>query len=61
MNLITETKRKLQGNINRLEDLEECLKSNLTKDAVHYCNEEISKAKVNIEYYSKILEILERK
>ena len=61
MNLITETKTKLQGNINRLEDLEECLKSNLTRDAVHYCNEEIAKAKVNIEYYSKILEVLERK
>lgn len=61
MNLVTVTKRKLQGNTSRLNDLEVCLKSNLSLDAVRYCKEEIEKAKINIEYYSKMLEVLERK
>lgn len=61
MNLIYLTKKKLQGNIDRLNDLEECLKSNLSIDATHYCRDEISKLKGSIEYYSKILEVLERK
>lgn len=61
MNLIYLTKKKLQRNMDRLNDLEECLKSNLSIDAMHYCKDEISKLKNNIEYYSKILEVLERK
>lgn len=59
MNLKSKTSSKLYYYKKRLEDLRECLKANLTKDALHYCNGEIAKAENNIEYYKKILKILE--
>ena len=50
MNLITETNNKLRYQINQLEDLQNCLSDGkLTKDAVHYINDEITKVKRNIE------------
>lgn len=59
MNLLTETQRKLNNSITRLEDLENCLNNgNLTKDCMHYVNDEITKVKHNVEYYKKIKEIL---
>lgn len=61
MNLKSKTSSKLDYYKKRLEDLRECLKSNLTKDALHYCNDEIVKAENNIEYYEEILKILEGK
>lgn len=61
MNLIYLTKKNLQSNIDRLNDLEECLNKDLSVDAVRYCRDEIVKIKVNIEYYSKILEVLENR
>lgn len=59
MNLLTETQKKLNNSITRLEDLENCLiGGKLTKDCIHYVNDEITKVKHNVEYYKKIKEIL---
>lgn len=60
MNLLTETKGKLKFYNDRLKELQECLEAEyLTKDGIHYLNDEITKAKRNIEYYSEILKNLE--
>ena len=59
MNLITETRYKLNYQKNNLESLLETDTSKLTKDARHYVNDEITKAKRNIEYYEGIIKILE--
>lgn len=60
MNILAETKRKLQFYNDRLKELQDCLDAEyLTKDGVHYLNDEITKAKRNIEYYSEILKKLE--
>ncbi|CAI3662169.1 MULTISPECIES: hypothetical protein [Clostridium] len=60
MNILTETKRKLQFYNDRLKELQDCLGAEyLTKDGVHYLNDELTKAKRNIEYYSEILKKLE--
>ena len=59
MNLITETRYKLNYQKNNLESLLETDTSKLTKDAKHYVDDEIAKAKRNIEYYSRIMELLE--
>ena len=59
MNLLTETRYKLNYSKNNLESLQETDTSKLTKDARHYVEDEIAKAKRNIEYYSRIMELLE--
>ena len=59
MNLITETRYKLNYQKNNLESLLETDTSKLTKDARHYVEDEITKAKRNIEYYKLILNKLE--
>ena len=59
MNLITETRYKLNYQKNNLESLLETDTSELTKDARHYVEDEITKAKRNIEYYEGIIKILE--
>ena len=59
MNLLTETRYKLNYSKNNLESLLETDTSKLTKDAKHYVEDEIAKAKRNIEYYEGIMEILE--
>ena len=59
MNLITETRYKLNYQKNNLESLLETDTSKLTKDAKHYINDEITKAKRNIEYYEGIMKLLE--
>ena len=59
MNLITETRYKLNYNKNNLESLIETDTSKLTKDARHYVEDEITKAKRNIEYYEGIIKVLE--
>lgn len=61
MNLLTETKYKLNYNKNNLESLQETDTSKLTKDARHYVEDEISKTKRNIEYYEGIIKVLEDK
>ena len=61
MNLITETRYKLNYQKNNLESLLETDTSKLTKDAKHYVEDEISKAKRNIEYYEEIMKALEGK
>ena len=59
MNLIAETRYKLNYQKNNLESLQETDTSKLTKDAKHYINDEITKAKRNIEYYEGIMKLLE--
>ena len=59
MNLITETRYKLNYQKNNLESLLETDISKLTKDARHYVEDEITKAKRNIEYYEGIMKLLE--
>ena len=59
MNLITETRYKLNYQKNNLESLLETDTSKLTKDARHYVEDEITKAKRNIEYYERIIKVLE--
>ena len=59
MNLITETRYKLNYQKNNLKSLLETDTSKLTKDAKHYINDEITKAKRNIEYYEGIIKVLE--
>ena len=61
MNLITETRYKLNYQKNNLESLLETDTSKLTKDARHYVEDEITKAKRNIEYYEGIIKLLEGK
>ena len=61
MNLITETRYKLNHQKNNLESLLETDTSKLTKDARHYVEDEITKAKRNIEYYEGIIKVLEGK
>ena len=59
MNLLTETRYKLNYSKNNLESLQGVDTSKLTKDARHYVEDEIAKAKRNIEYYEGIIKILE--
>ena len=59
MNLLTETRYKLNYQKNNLESLQETDTSKLTKDARHYVEDEITKAKRNIEYYEGIIKVLE--
>ena len=59
MNLIAETRYKLNYQKNNLESLLETDTSELTKDARHYVEDEITKAKRNIEYYEGIIKVLE--
>ena len=61
MNLIIETRYKLNYQKNNLESLLETDTSKLTKDARHYVEDEITKAKRNIEYYEGIIKVLEGK
>ena len=61
MNLLTETRYKLNYHKNNLESLQETDTSKLTKDARHYVEDEITKAKRNIEYYEGIMKVLEEK
>ena len=61
MNLITETRYKLNYQKNNLESLLETDTIKLTKDARHYVEDEITKAKRNIEYYEGIIKVLEGK
>ena len=61
MNLLTETRYKLYYIKNNLDSLLETDTSKLTKDARHYVEDEIAKAKRNIEYYEGIMKILEGK
>ena len=59
MNLLTETRYKLNYSKNNLDSLQEVDTSELTKDARHYVEDEIVKAKRNIEYYEGIMKVLE--
>ena len=61
MNLITETRYKLNYQKNNLESLLETDISKLTKDARHYVEDEITKAKRNVEYYEEIIKVLEER
>ncbi|WP_252238272.1 hypothetical protein [Clostridium sp. VAP51] len=61
MNLILETKKKLDYQNNKLEDLQKCLEKPISSDANKYLSDEIVKVKRNMKYYSELLKILEVK
>ena len=65
MNITTESRYRLNHHKNKLEELQGLLSStntkHLSKDARHYIEDEVTKAKRNIEYYSEILKVLEDK
>jgi hypothetical protein len=62
MNLITETKRRLDYLKNELEESKKCLNTcTVSLIAKQHLNSEISKTEQNIQYYSEILEKLEAK
>lgn len=58
MNLITETKGKLEYHQKELNEMLKCLKKPVTKDCRHHLKEEIDKTKKRISYYNKVLETL---
>ena len=61
MNLLYETKQRIAFSNTRLIDLKECLKKEtLTKDAESYLRDEIKKSEKNIQYYSELLQELEK-
>lgn len=61
MNLLYETKQRMNFSNSRLCDLRECLKKDtLTKDAEVFVKDEIKKSKKNIQYYSELLKQLEK-
>lgn len=61
MNVLYETNQRITYSNARLRDLHECLKKDtLTKDAEFYLKDEIKKSKKNIEYYSELLQELEK-
>ena len=56
--LLYITNNKLNYYEQRLEDLRECEKANLSKDATIFCRDEIVKAKDNIAYYKNLIKKL---
>ena len=60
MNLITETKKKLTYSEAALIDLQECIEQPVTKDCLHHLREQLEATKKRIEYYSKVLKVLEK-
>lgn len=60
MDLITETKRRLDFLNNELEQLKECADKPVSLYAREYLNNEISRTEKNVEYYSKVMEVLEK-
>lgn len=58
MNIKTESKYRLFRSVERFNDLQECLKQPVSEDCRHYINDEIMKARKNIEYYKEILKLL---
>ena len=59
--IIQITRGKMDYYITRKEDLTRCMNNDITsKDCKHYCNQEIVKADKNIDYYSSLLEILNK-
>jgi hypothetical protein len=59
LNIITETKRRMEYLNKELIELKECLNaSNISFLARDHLNNEIAKTEKNIQYYSEILEKL---
>lgn len=65
MNLVTETKGRLDYNKKLLEDLKNFLdttnKENLSKECLQGINNDIDKFNRNIKYYEGIIKVLEDK
>ena len=63
MNLVTETKGRLDYNKKILDDLKNFLdttnKENLSKECLEGINKDIDKFNRNIEYYEGIMKVLE--
>lgn len=60
MNLISETKRKLEYQKANLIDLQECIEQPVTKDCIDYLKDQLDGTKKRIEYYSEVLKVLEK-
>lgn len=61
MNLLYETKQRITYSNARLIYLQKCLKKDtLTKYAESYLRDEIKKSKKNIQYFSELLQELEK-
>ncbi len=60
MNLISETKRRLEYLNKELDDLKEfCVTTSIYGIAREHLNDEVSRTEKNIQYYSEVLEKLE--
>lgn len=60
MNLIKETKERLDYHKEKIESLDSALGEDLSQDARLYIASEAQKALKNIKYYSELLEVLEK-
>jgi hypothetical protein len=59
MNLITETKKKIDEIELYIKDLEECLEQPVSIDCKRYLDSKLTKATKGLQYYSEVLEVLE--
>lgn len=59
MNLITETKTKINDIELYIKDLQECLEQPISVDCKRYLESKLVKANKGLQYYSEVLEVLE--
>ncbi|WP_271814540.1 hypothetical protein [Clostridium beijerinckii] len=60
MNLITETKTKINDIDLYIKDLQECLEQPVSEDCRKYLANKLIKATKGLEYYSEVLKVLEK-
>lgn len=58
MNVVLETENRIKYQNQKLNDLENCLKENLSKDAKNYIYTEIAKTNKNLNYYENVLKVI---
>lgn len=60
MNLINETKTKLNDIELYVKDLKECLEQPISSDCKRYLESKLVKSSKGLEYYSEVLKVLEK-
>jgi hypothetical protein len=60
LNLITETKEKINDIELYIIDLKECLEEPVSEDCRKYLNNKLIKATKGFKYYSEVLKVLEK-
>jgi hypothetical protein len=60
MNLVKETKDKIEDIELYIKDLKECLEQPITVDCKRYLDSKLVKATKSLEYYSEVLKVLEK-